>query len=310
MAPYTLPSPPFLAIENANNCRDLGGHAVSPPAHLPSRRSVKREMFYRSAAPTTPATAPSNTSGVAGPPSNGRTLASLRLRTIFDLRSVDELEGALYPIPEGATRLHVPAYTDHPPEEAELVDRFGEYMSHNLTHGYVLAYREILDNAADAMRALFTHIRDYPNAPFLIHCSGGKDRTGVFSAFVLKLAGVPDRAVAADYNLSEVGIPPVNKANAIARMTNTVAEGNMGPRWAALAGGKGTPGVLPDPDAVYEALERLISARTLSMLATLSMVAVEYGGVEGYLKSACGFTEEDIRKMQDNLTSEDFPILH
>ncbi len=44
-------------------------------------------------------------------------------------------------------------------------------------------------------------------APALVHCSGGRDRTGLVTAMLLKLAGVATEAIAADYAL---GVRAVN----------------------------------------------------------------------------------------------------
>jgi protein-tyrosine phosphatase len=38
--------------------------------------------------------------------------------------------------------------------------------------------------------------------PAVMHCSAGKDRTGVLSALVLAFLGVPDETIVADYTLS------------------------------------------------------------------------------------------------------------
>lgn len=37
------------------------------------------------------------------------------------------------------------------------------------------------------------------------------------------------------------------------------------------------------------------------MLATLALIREKYGGAEGYLKAACGFSDEDISKVRKNL---------
>lgn len=43
-----------------------------------------------------------------------------------------------------------------------------------------------------------------PNPPnFLIHCTAGKDRTGILACLILAFLGVPDDLVARDYGASE-----------------------------------------------------------------------------------------------------------
>jgi protein tyrosine/serine phosphatase len=40
----------------------------------------------------------------------------------------------------------------------------------------------------------------------IVHCTAGKDRTGVLCALILSLCGVDDDVVAHEYSLTEVGL--------------------------------------------------------------------------------------------------------
>lgn len=64
---------------------------------------------------------------------------------------------------------------------------------------------EILELGGPAFRRFFEHIRDKPSEPCLIHCTMGKDRTGLACALVLALAGCDDETVAAEYALTQLG---------------------------------------------------------------------------------------------------------
>lgn len=57
-----------------------------------------------------------------------------------------------------------------------------------------------------AFRSIFVHIRDKPTQACLIHCSAGKDRTGVAAALILALAGVDDATITSEYQLTEEGL--------------------------------------------------------------------------------------------------------
>ena len=48
-----------------------------------------------------------------------------------------------------------------------------------------------------------------PPGGILIHCSAGKDRTGLVTALLLGLVGVPDEIIAADYALSQAQLWPL-----------------------------------------------------------------------------------------------------
>lgn len=68
---------------------------------------------------------------------------------------------------------------------------------------------EYLDHGKDAFRTIFTHIRDHPDQSCLIHCSAGKDRTGVAIALILATAGVETSTIQQEYRLSEEGLKPM-----------------------------------------------------------------------------------------------------
>lgn len=55
---------------------------------------------------------------------------------------------------------------------------------------------------ADIAKVL-TMLADPGTGPAVIHCAGGRDRTGVVVALLLSLVGVPDEDIGADYTLTE-----------------------------------------------------------------------------------------------------------
>lgn len=64
---------------------------------------------------------------------------------------------------------------------------------------------DVLKHAPDAYRPIFLHLA-HEQSPMLIHCTAGKDRTGVFVALVLSLCGVDDETIAYEYSLTELGL--------------------------------------------------------------------------------------------------------
>lgn len=61
-------------------------------------------------------------------------------------------------------------------------------------------------NHQGSFTTLFKHVRDKPSEPFLVHCTAGKDRTGIIVALILALAGVAKEDIATEYALSEAGL--------------------------------------------------------------------------------------------------------
>ena len=60
------------------------------------------------------------------------------------------------------------------------------------------------------------------HSPCLVHCTAGKDRTGVFVALLLSLVGCTDETVAAEYALTEQGLAG-RKSNLVERLLQTEA---------------------------------------------------------------------------------------
>jgi protein tyrosine/serine phosphatase len=170
----------------------------------------------------------------------------------------------------------------------KLALRWSHYTSEEGAKGFVRAYEDILMGAAEtgAYRTIFEHIRDRPSEPFLFHCKAGKDRTGVFAALVLRVAGVTDYdVIGREYELTELGLGKL-KEFFIERLAAHPVIG--GDRAAA---------------------ERMITAKAAAMKATMEWLDEAHGGIEGYMKTSLKFTDEDIKKIRKNLIAEEKAIL-
>lgn len=78
---------------------------------------------------------------------------------------------------------------------------------------YTLSHR---NTRAWLNRALGLLAADEVAMPCYIHCTAGKDRTGVVIAMLLKLCGVPDALIVQEYRLSEGEIQPARLAAELA----------------------------------------------------------------------------------------------
>lgn len=133
---------------------------------------------------------------------------------------------------------------------------------------YLIFLERFRANVAAAVRA----VANAPAGGVVIHCAGGKDRTGLLSAFLLHLAGVADEDIAADYALSE-------------QRLRSRHEG-----WFAAA----------ETDEELERLRRIAQTPAASMVGVFAELERRYGGVEPYLRAA-GVTDAELALVRERL---------
>ncbi|GAA3119968.1 hypothetical protein GCM10020001_045240 [Nonomuraea salmonea] len=63
-------------------------------------------------------------------------------------------------------------------------------------------YLEITEDGVANLRTALETVAAADNAPVVVHCAAGKDRTGVLTALVLSLVGVDEDDIVADYALT------------------------------------------------------------------------------------------------------------
>lgn len=135
------------------------------------------------------------------------------VRTVIDLRGDHELADDP-PADVRVAVVHVPFMEANEAEWREIEQQLeaavaGAPDTQTATRDVYLVFLErFRRNVAAAVRA----VAHAPDGGVVIHCVGGKDRTGLLSAFLLHLAGVGDEEIAADYALSEERLRPRHEA--------------------------------------------------------------------------------------------------
>lgn len=167
-----------VTLDGCVNFRDLGGYGTDD-----GRRTRWRTVFR--------ADGLNRLSG-----SDLDVLSGIGLGTVIDLRSRDEAEQrGSFPVDALPVRYVGLPLTDVLPTAEELPD--WEKSSYVSSH-----YLDIVQRAAPALTAAFEALAAEGALPAVMHCSAGKDRTGVLSALLLAFLGVPDDTIVADYALS------------------------------------------------------------------------------------------------------------
>ena len=169
-----------LDIDGAYNVRDLGGYPTS------DGRQTRWKTFVRAA------------SLHALQPASQSALIDYGIRTVIDLRKTWEAEEAPN-VFEGSSRVtyhHQNMLGDGPEPEAAHIDTVGPA-------NYIAAsYSAWLDQRKPQIGGTLATLAEPEARPAIYHCAGGKDRTGIISALLLGIAGVPEDVIAEDYALS------------------------------------------------------------------------------------------------------------
>jgi len=219
-------------LQGAPNFRDLGGYL----GH--GGRPLRWRKLFRS-------------DHLAGLTETDRArLAPLALARTFDFRGVAE---------RAATPYQLAGVTQHSLAiEPTVVHRMNDLAATGRTLTAALVtelmndlYRDLVNDRAERFAELFDHLIA-SDAPAVLHCTAGKDRTGVAVALVLLALGVPREVVLQDYLL-----------------TND------------LVGGR--PALPQEDDMPAEALAVLWRVQQGFLDAALRIVDADHGGVDRYL---------------------------
>ena len=191
------------------------------------------------------------------------TLAGLPVRTVVDLR--EDFEARLSPDALDGTgiavlRLPVFRFTGNAfgpaPEDLKTV------------------YDHMVDDCGAVLAVAVGHVATQVQQPVLVHCSAGKDRTGVVVALVLSLLGVADEVIAEDYCLTSAYLAE-EFTHAVEQLQ---ASTGLGQRLNGQA-------LACPPELI---------------LATLARMRASHGSVEAYLV-AHGLTAEQIAELRSTL---------
>jgi protein-tyrosine phosphatase len=202
-----------------------------------------------------------------------RALVDYGIRTVLDLRGDHEREDDP-PADLPVEVVHVPfmeaneAEWEEIGEELEAATAAAPDVAASTREAYLIFLERFKPNVAAAVGA----VANAPEGGVVVHCVGGKDRTGLLSAFLLHLVGVADEEIASDYALSEERLRPRHEA------------------WFEAA----------DSEEELERLRRIAQTPAASMVGVFAELERRYGSVEGFLLDA-GVTEEELAAVRARL---------
>jgi protein-tyrosine phosphatase len=193
-----------LDWEGCFNVRDLGGLRAA------GGRVTRRGAVVRGDAPDTLTSA-----GWAALRAHG-------IRTIVDLRNEDE---------RALVRQDGVAVVSLPLDGIDEDPAFWERWRSGPQFATPLYYRAHLERFPERSARVIAAIAAAEPGGVLVHCVGGRDRTGQIAMLLLALAAVAPEEIAADYELSAAGL---------ARRYEALGEEDQGPALAAYLAERGT----------------------------------------------------------------------
>jgi protein-tyrosine phosphatase len=240
-----------LAWEGLLNVRDLGGHQTEDGGETHYGRVVRADSIRRLT------------------DAGWRALLDYGVKTIIDLRTDQELDAD--PPAELPLEIQHISLFDEDPLVFMKVESVAEDAPDAATATrdvYLIFLESFKHNVAAAIRA----VAQAPEGGVVVHCMGGKDRTGLITAFLLHIAGVDTEQIAADYALSEERLKPRHE------------------EWFASA----------ETEAERERLRRIAQTPAESIVGVFEELERRYGSVEGYL-GAAGLSDEDLARARARL---------
>ena len=234
-----------LAWDGCLNVRDLGGHPTEDGGETRFGAVVRADSVRELSA------------------EGWRALVDYGITRIVDLRQHSELD-ADPPLQIPVELVHVPLFPEPGSAQWAAIGAVGEAAADSVAATSAV-YLECLERFGPQVAAALAAVGHADGGGVVVHCRAGKDRTGLVSALLLRLAGVSRDAVGADYALTEE---------------------NLRDAWSGWV-----EQAADDDEREREA--RLAAAPAEAMTAVLAEIEARYGTVRAYLRAA-GATEEEL----------------
>ncbi len=253
----------LLAFEGIPNFRDLGGYRTK------DGRQVRWGVLYRSGT-----LAHASRSDLAA-------LSSLQLTTLVDFRSAleKEEEPNTLPDPVPFAIVNIPTLDEgNKAMVGELIERIetGNFDGFDPDRMMIDANRQFAVEFVPQFRQFLSTVQSNEGAPLLWHCSAGKDRTGFASAILLRILGVPQDVVMADYMAS--------KQHAADARANQL-------RILRLFKG----------DEAADKLQTLLGVEEAWLAAAFEAIDAQWGSFENYTAQALQLSAADIESLRTTL---------
>lgn len=261
----------FLPVKGIVNARDLGGYLAADD------RIVRDSLLIRAAS-----LAEARDEDLAF-------LEGVPVTEVIDFRLDFELRGKEDRMVPGARYLRLPLNSSRDAMSDPDAKKIQEHKTFDVNKVIMIAAfnekaqamaRNLYPNmvlSEDCQKQFGVFLQEVANAQdgaILFHCTQGKDRTGLASAFILSALGVSRETIIADFDATNaVYLKDVQKLSRRVRI---------------FGGG----------DKEVDVVKAFIGANTDNFIRTLDLIDEKWGSMQAYLTGPLGLREADIEKMK------------
>ena len=239
------------ALERGCNFRDFGGYPARDGRHVRWRRLFRSGVLTQ----------------LSGP--DCATVAGFGVRLVCDLRRPDER--ATQPNPDFGAGVRSLSWGL--PQEGAFLRGLPapETIDRTLARRLMMRhYASMPARFETHLRGLFGELASDPEAPMILHCMAGKDRTGFSAALLLTALGVPREAVFDDYLLTNAAV------DLRSQLMNDQSGFGITSSTRFMA------------DLRREAQDALLAADADYLQAAFDALEASHGSVDAYLAGAIG----------------------
>lgn len=209
-----------------------------------------------------------------------RIIESLGFRTVIDLRTQKESRGDLSI--SSARRVTIPLDFDQLTRERIKPFLFKKNSGNFIIDAINSVYEEMVIQSLPQLAQLFSILLSEMSYPLIIHCRGGKDRTGFMVAVIQLALGTQTEFIVYDYLKSnELLMDSVNNVTALSK-------------WLTL-------GIFP-----HENLRTTFTAQEKYIKTVMDSITNQYHGIEEYIKNA-GIRTRELQQLREILLTNEPP---
>ena len=256
----------FIELEGTSNFREIGGLKTSNGSKLKPGILFRSDELFKLT------------------DNDLSTIETLNLKLIIDLRTPNEckLKPDRLPLNLSLKVVNVPFF--HQKRDYNQL----QIMWFLITNSRKINFEKFikdhyLNNAFERTAEIgkvITLLSDENNLPVLIHCKAGKDRTGLLSAIIQLIAGVPLNIVLEDYLATNMYMKrKMEDAEKIIRRMSFFRVSS-------------------------ERIKPLLEVRLDYLNSVLNEIFSRYGTIEKYLIEACNLEEYSLQNLKNNLVEK------